>query len=142
MIVICRVVQRASVQCWEGAVNSFIRIACLILSVTLAVIARDAAAGPLKTKGLWGQFEERGWPVGYWPGQVVQWFNQVDDVGHLVSNEVALQLDKMRGMGVNTITIELRSTTPNWTGTTVFPNCYINSALGLQWPQPSATELA
>src|SRR6266480_2901403 len=95
----------------------------------------------LRTRGLWVQFERRGWASEYWPGQVIQQFNNFDSVlGHKVSDEVALQLNAMRAMGVNTITIELR--TANTDGNFTFPTCNINPVLGFQWPQPTATELA
>ncbi len=94
----------------------------------------------LRTRGLWVQFEQRGWPNGYWPGQVIQQFNQFDPViNSTVSAEVALQLSAMQAMGVNTITIELR--TADSTGSFVFPNCNIDPVLGFQWPQPTQTEL-
>jgi hypothetical protein len=110
----------------------------LPLFAFLLIPATNAFA--LQTRGLWVQFERRGWPVGYWPGQVIQIFNQFDSVvGHNVSDEVALQLDAMRGMGVNTITIELR--TADQDGNFTFPTCDIDPALGFQWPQPTTTEL-
>ena len=98
-------------------------------------------ASQLPTRGLWVQFERRGWASGYWPGQVIQQLNDFDPVvGHTVSEEVALQLDAMRAMGVNTITIELRTADQDDNHT--FPTCHLNPVLGFQWPQPTATELA
>ena len=47
----------------------------------------------------------------------------------------------MVGMGVNTITIELRTSDPPGTPET-FPTCGISDAIGFQWPQPTAVELA
>src|SRR5262245_46585133 len=109
--------------------------------VLLAVVLAAADAIALKTRGLWVQFERRGWPSEYWTGQVIQQFNQFDSVvGHNVSDEVALQLDAMRGMGVNTITLELR--TADQDGDFTFPKCNISPVLGFQWPQPTITELA
>jgi len=95
----------------------------------------------LLNRGLYVQFERRGWPSGYSPGETIQLFTNFDSVvNSLVSDEVSLQLDAMRAMGVNTITFELRTAGPT-TDLTVFPTCNINTVLGLQWPQPSATEL-
>ena len=109
--------------------------------LVLAALLPATEAFALQTRGLWVQFERRGWPVEYWPGQIIQNFNQFDSVvGHNVSDEVALQLDAMRAMGVNTITIELR--TADKDGNFTFPTCDIDPALGFQWPQPTATELA
>lgn len=101
---------------------------------------------PLARVGLWTQFDERGFPNGYWPGQLIQNFNQFDAVvGHLVSDEAASQLDAQRGMGVNAITLELRTSNADCNAAqgceTVFPSCQISSALGLDWPQPTAAEL-
>jgi len=87
------------------------------------------------------QFERRGWSSEYWTGQVIQQFNDFDPVvGHTVSEEVALQLDAMVGLGVNTVTLELR--TADQDGNFTFPTCHLNPVLGFQWPQPTATELA
>src|SRR5262249_6111402 len=95
----------------------------------------------LTTRGLWVQIETRGWPSGFWPGQLIQQFNDYDPVvGHTVSEEAALQLDAMHAMGVNTITIELRSCDTD--GNHNFPICHIGPPLGFQWPQPTTTELA
>lgn len=99
-------------------------------------------ASPLPTRGLWVQIEERGWPNGYYNGYLIDNWNNYDPVvGHTVSEEVALQLDAMQAMGVNTITFELRTSDPDGTPET-FPTCGINAAIGFQWPQPTATELA
>jgi hypothetical protein len=97
----------------------------------------------VQDSGLYVQFERRGWPSEYWPGQVIQNWNQFDSVvGGAVSSEVALQLDKMRAMGVNTITVELRAADTGSTGTFAPPDCNVPPVLGLQFPQPTTTELA
>ena len=85
--------------------------------------------------------ERRGWAAEYWAGQVIQCINDFDSVvGSTVKQEVELQLDKMVAMGVNTITVELR-TTAGGSGPFVPPTCPIPSVLGFQWPQPTAMEL-
>lgn len=93
-------------------------------------------------KCLYVQFERRGAPSGYWSGDVVQQFYDVDDVvGHTVADEVSLQLDSMREMGVNSLAFELRSSNPTWNpGPFTPPECNIAPALGLQWPQPTPRE--
>ncbi len=49
---------------------------------------------------------------GYYSGEAISNFNEFDDVvGHTVAEEISLQLDIMKQMGVNTITYELRSPT-------------------------------
>ena len=79
----------------------------------------------------------------YWSGEVIQKWDQFDWVtGSIVSQEISLQLDKMKAMGVNTITFELRAADNTYTGTFTPPDCNIGPALGLQFPQPTATELA
>ena len=103
---------------------------------------------PLAQAGLFVQFDERGFPNGYYPGQLIQKFTQVDPVvGTTVEAEASLQLDKMKALGVNTITTELRTSDPSCvpespTGCdSTFPSCLISYALGLDWPQPTQTEL-
>ncbi len=96
-----------------------------------------------RAPGLWSQFEERGWPSQYWPGQAIQMFTQFDPiVGSTVSEELSLQLDKQKEMGLNTITYEFRSADdPTNMLPFVPPECPIGTVLGLNWPQPTATEL-
>ena len=119
----------------QGGVRASVSVLLCLISVVLC------PASQLSTRGLWAQFERRGWASEYWPGQVIQQFNNFDSVvGHTVSAEVALQLDAMRGMGVNTITIELR--TADTDGNSAFPTCHVSPPLGSHWPQPTATELA
>jgi hypothetical protein len=98
----------------------------------------------LSTRGLWVEFERRGYPNGYCTGQAIQDYNNFDPVvGHTVAEEVALQLDKMRAMGVNIITIELRTADPTYIPNGfVPPGCNIPPVLGFQWPQPTPTELS
>src|SRR5216683_2247928 len=97
----------------------------------------------VKNAGLYTQIERRGYPSEYWSGQVIQNWTQFDSVvGSTVSQEVSLQLDKMKTMGVNTIAFELRTADPTSTGTFVPPDCNLGPALGLQFPQPTTTELA
>ena len=92
-------------------------------------------------RGLWVQFERRGWASGYWSGELIQKFNDCDDVvGSLVSDEVALQLDKLREMGINTITFELR-TADATSGEFTPPDCIIPPVLGFLWPQPAEADL-
>jgi Bacterial Ig-like domain (group 2) len=99
--------------------------------------------GLLKNAGLWTQFERRGWPAEYYSGEIVQNWNQFDSVvGSSVSAEVSLQLDKIKAMGVNTLTIQLRTSDPTSTGNFTPPDCNEPPVLGLQFPQPTTTELA
>lgn len=95
-------------------------------------------------RGLYVQFEKRGWPSGYWSGDAIQEFNNFDAVvGHTVKEEIALQLDEMKKMGVNSIAFELRSSHPIWNpGPFLPPECNIGPGLGLQYPQPTLQEIA
>lgn len=96
----------------------------------------------LKNAGIFVQFERRGWPAEYWSGEIIQNWNQFDSVvGTTVSSEVSLQLDKMRAMGVNTITFELRAADSANLGVFQPPACNIDPVLGFQFPQPTATEV-
>jgi hypothetical protein len=97
----------------------------------------------LKNVGLYTQFERRNWSSEYWSGQVIQNWDQFDSVvGSTVSQEISLQLDKIKAMGVNTITIELRTADSTYTGNWTPPDCNMPPVLGFQFPQPTATELA
>jgi hypothetical protein len=96
----------------------------------------------LGTRGIYTQFEQRGNPVGYWPGQAIQELERFDPVvGSTVAQEIALQMDAMAAMGVNAITYELRTASPGNTAAFVPPDCKLPEVLGLQYPQPTATEL-
>jgi hypothetical protein len=98
----------------------------------------------LTVKGLYVQFEQRGAPSGYWSGQAIQEFNHYDAwVGHAVKQEIALQLDRMKELGVNTIAFELRASDSYWNpGAFLPPECNIGPVLGLQYPSPTQTEIA
>ncbi len=106
-------------------------------------IATVKANQILPVRGLYVQFERRGWPAEFWSGEAIQNFNDTDAVlGHTVSQEIALQLDTIRSLGVNTITFELRSADSVYLGGSFTPpDCNIPPVLGFQYPQPTATEL-
>jgi hypothetical protein len=96
----------------------------------------------LPVRGLYVSFDRRGAGSGYYEGEAITNFTQFDSiVGHTVAEEISLQLDAMKQMGVNTITYELRSADPTNTSSFVFPTCNINAVLGLQYPQPTAAEI-
>jgi hypothetical protein len=119
----------------QAALNSVSGATTLTVTTPGHFLAKDA--------GIYTQIERRGWTSEYWSGEVIQNWNQVDSVvGSTVSAEVSLQLDKMKAMGVNTITFELRTADPTTTTTFTPPTCNINPVLGLQFPQPTTTELA
>jgi hypothetical protein len=92
---------------------------------------------------LYATFDRRGFAAEYWGGQLIQTFNDFDPVvGSTVSQEASLQLDKMRAMGVTTITYELRTAdATNIPGPSTPPVCNANRSGGLLWPQPTTTEL-
>ena len=98
----------------------------------------------LEIRGLYVQFERRGWPSGYWSGRVIQNFTDLDDVvGHTVAEEVSQQLDAIRAIGVNTITFELRATDAvRIPPPREPPECNVSPALGLLWPRPPEEHLA
>ena len=80
----------------------------------------------------------------YSPGWMIRNWNQIDSaVGHTVADEVSLQLDKMRELGINTITWELRTVDdPNSAGSVTPPVCNEAAGIGFQFPRPTAVELA
>jgi len=87
-------------------------------------------------------FERRGWGSGYYSGEAITNFNTVDPiVGHTVGEEISIQLDLMKEMGVNTITYEMRAADPISTNNFVFPECNIGPGLGFQYPEPTETEI-
>ena len=95
-------------------------------------------------RGIYVQFERRGWASGYWSGDLIHQWNDFDSVvGHTVAEEAALQLDAMKTMGVNTIAFELRAADSSYVpdGFTPANGCNIPPSLGLRWPQPTSTEL-
>src|SRR5947207_14465973 len=62
----------------------------LLLATLLMFPTALCLASQLPTRGLWVQFERRGWSSEYWTGQVIQQFNDFDPVvGHTVPEEVA-----------------------------------------------------
>ena len=94
-------------------------------------------------KGLYVEFERRGITGGYYTGQLVKELNTFEPtLGHTVADEVNLQLDEMKKLGVNTIVLELRTSDPNWNGGFEFPTCNIHVASGLNYPDPTPTELS
>jgi hypothetical protein len=93
-------------------------------------------------RGLYVQFDRRGVWSGYWTGQLVKDLNIFESsLGHTVAEEVSLQLDEMKKIGVNTIALELRSSDPGWTGGFDYPACNLNEALGLSYPVPTQSEI-
>ncbi len=118
-------------------------------TATVAVGAPITPASPLgrfrsSAPGLWTQFEDRGATGGYYPGQTLHNWNDFEPaIGNTVAQEVSLQLDKMRAMGVSAITFAVRTSKATDTTDMLFvpPECSENPALGLNWPQPTAEEL-
>ena len=98
----------------------------------------------LEVRGLYVQFERRGWPSGYWSGDLIQKFTDFDDVvGHTVAEEVSEQLEAMKAIGVNTITFELRSSDAMLIrGPREPPECNVSPSVGLLWPQPPDEHVA
>ncbi len=111
----------------------------------------------LGTRGVWGFFERRGWSNGYYSGDMIRMFNQFDQdlqnglnlnfPGALASStvgaEVGLQLDLLRGWGINSVVLELRATDSTYDPRgSILPDCNVPPALGLLWPQPAAAELS
>ena len=98
----------------------------------------------LTIRGLYVQFERRGWPSGYWSGYLIKDFAEFDSVvGHTVAEEVSQQLDAMGAIGVNTITFELRSSDAvRILPPREPPECNVSPGVGLLWPNPAEEHLA
>ena len=94
-------------------------------------------------RGLFVSFERRGWASGYYSGDAINQFNDFDSVvGSTVAQEIALQLDEMKKIGVNFINFELRSSDSYWNpGPFLPPECNIGPSLGLQYPSPTQNEI-
>lgn len=111
----------------------------------------------LATRGVYAIFERRGWSNGYYTGDMIQRFNEFDNelqndlngnfpgarASSTVGAEVGLQLDIMRAWGINSVTVELRTSDPTYVPDGfVPPVCNLAPVLGFQWPQPTPIELA
>ena len=93
--------------------------------------------------GLFVQIERRGWPAMYSNGELFRNWNAYDPiVDSTYGQEAALQLGKMRAMGVNTIMLEVRTADPDYAGFEAFPYCKVNYVLGPEWPVPTSDDLA
>jgi len=89
-----------------------------------------------------GSFEHRGYSSGYYEGQILREFNNYDNAaGMNVAEDIGVQLDAMRQLGINTIWFTLSAADAR-PGNFSPPNCTVNPDLGPQFPQPAATELA
>ncbi len=96
----------------------------------------------LPVRGVIGPFERLGSGTGYFEGQILHEFNNIDPVnGTTVTQEISLQLDAMRSMGINTIQITLSAADAQPGGAFVPPDCPVNPDLGPLFPQPTETEL-
>ena len=94
-------------------------------------------------RGLYVQFDDRAVSWGYYTGQVIHVLNNSQpSLGHTVAEEVNLQLDEMKKIGVNTIVLEIRTTTPGWTGGFEYPDCNLHEVLGFAYPFPAGQEIA
>ncbi|MEK7402286.1 MAG: Ig-like domain-containing protein [Gemmatimonadota bacterium] len=131
------------------ATGSVIALADGAASISAASEGKSGSAditvtrGTLPLRGLYVQFERRGWPSGFYSGDVIRSFTDFDAVlGSTVAAEVAAQLDAIKALGVNTVTFELRATDATYDPSIEpYPMCNVSPPLGLQWPQPDAAHL-
>lgn len=109
-----------------------------------ASTALSVVPGALSVRGLFVDFDERGSPAGYYNGDVLARWDSTDSyVGRTVAAEVAAQMDAMRALGVNTLTMDVRSTDDHYSGGTYgLPECNLPPVLGLVWPTPEPAKLA
>ena len=88
-----------------------------------------------------GPFERRGFPAGYFEGQILHEFNNIDPaIGTTVAQEVGRQLDAMHSLGINSIMLTLAAADAQ-PGEFVPPACTVNPDLGPLFPQPTDLEL-
>ena len=101
------------------------------------------APGLLRYRGLYVEFERRGFPNGYYPGDAIGEFGLQDQfipsLG-LVREEIARQMDIMLGFGVNNIVTELR-TADSILVPRVFPTCNVSPSTGLLYPETPTANL-
>jgi hypothetical protein len=96
----------------------------------------------LPARGLYVQFERRGWASGYYSGELLYNYNEPGPVaGHTIADEVSDQLDAMAALGVNRLTFELRSADNSY-DPFVYPQCTISRPLGPLYPDPADDEIA
>ncbi len=95
----------------------------------------------IATRGLWVGIERRGSAFGYPIAQLMQQLDTFDGaVGSTIATETSLQLQVMKSMGINTISLaDISSDLGD--GMYSLPACSLGP-LGLQWPQPTAAELS
>lgn len=119
-------------------------------STQLSDAARSGLSGSpqigrflFQSRALVTQFERRGYPNGYVWGEAIQQLHDFDPVvGSTVEAELKLQLDRIRAIGVNEIWYELRTADPVYEPEFKPPDCNEPPVQGLQWQQPTSTELA
>jgi hypothetical protein len=139
----------------RNSLNAVALGAVLALALTVASGERSSAARSGRTtsqplghhlfasRGLITQFERRGYPNGYVWGEAIQQLHAFDPVvGSMVETELKLQLERIRALGVNEIWYELRTADPVYEPDFKPPDCNEPPVQGLQWPQPTSTELA
>jgi len=127
----------------EGATSGKISISVNNLTATSTEDFKVLDFNNLTIRGLYVLFERRGYNNGYGCGQCIQEFNNLDPVvGHTVKEEVALQLDEMKKIGVNSITYELRSADSILIpGGFEPPECNMPPGLGFKYPKPTSQEI-
>ncbi len=106
----------------------------------------------LDGRGVWALFDRRGWPNGYYSGDLLHMLGQFDsdlaasvgaaNVAATVAAEVDSQLGKMQAMGINRVSLEMRTTDSTYIDDGYMPpTCNLPPALGLLWPQPAPGDL-
>ena len=122
-----------------------IALACVLALAGGACLVRssDAASAPigrypLQTRGVVTKFENPSSPYGWGNGDTIK---QVASASGRAA--VAEQFDRMRAMGVNEVSFELRTADSVFVpGARTPPGCNDAPFDGLQWPQPTQYELA
>jgi len=122
------------------------RLRCLTYLLLVAIAAAAAAQTPigryrLHSAGVWADFEQLGANRALLPGDVIRQLDEIDPPsGMKVIDELALQMDAMRSLGINIITFPL-TTAANTYENPGFPQCNAGPGTGLFYAGPSALEL-
>jgi hypothetical protein len=96
----------------------------------------------LPSVGVWADFEQLGANRALEPGNIIRELDEIDSYsGMRVSDEVGLQMDAMRSLGINIITFPLVTAATTYENPG-FPQCNAGPGTGLFYPVPSTLEIA
>ncbi|MCX6558570.1 MAG: IPT/TIG domain-containing protein [Candidatus Aminicenantes bacterium] len=94
-------------------------------------------------RGLLVHFDDRAVSTGYYTGQLIRNLNAFESpLGHTVAEEVSLQLEEMKKIGVNTITVDILTASESWSDPFTYPICSVHPVQGFTYPVPAQSDLS